>query len=196
MKLKQLIIQGMYRIRNLLFFYGYGKIGSMSCIVKPMRVIGRRKIFIGNHCNILHHARMETISKWKGNQLNGSIDIGDYTSIEQNCHIIAADKLEIGEHTVISAFVYIADCGHSIDNVNESVMEQPLFVKQTKIGAYSFIGIGAKIMPGVIIGDHVVVGAGAIVTKDVPSYTMVVGNPAKIIKKYNLEEKKWECVDK
>lgn len=194
MRLKQYVIQGLYRIRNFLFFHGYGKIGSMSYLVKPMRIIGKRKIFIGNHCAILHHARMETISRWKAEELNGSICIGDYTSIEQNCHIIAADKLEIGDHTVISAFVYIADCGHSIDDTTKSVMEQPLFVKKTKIGAYCFIGIGAKIMPGVEIGDHAVVGAGTVVTKDVPPYTMVVGTPAKIIKKYNLEDKKWESV--
>ena len=196
MNVKQLIIQGLYRTRNVLFFRGYGKLGSMTCVIKPMRIIGKRKIFIGNHCNILNQARIETIQRWKEKEFNGSIHIGDHTSIEQNCHIIAADKLEIGDHTVISAFVYIADCGHSMDNINESVMEQPLFVKRTKIGAYSFIGIGAKIMPGVEIGEHVVVGAGAVVTKDVPPYTMVAGNPAKIIKRYNMEDQKWESVKK
>lgn len=195
MNVKQMLIQGLYRTRNVLFFHGYGKIGSMSCIIKPMRIIGKRKIFVGDHCTILNHARMETISRWKVKQFNGSIHIGNYTSIEQNCHIIAADKLEIGDHTVISAFVYIADCGHSIDDTTKSVMEQPLFVKRTKIGAYCFIGIGAKIMPGVEIGDHAVVGAGTVVTKDVPPYTMVVGSPAKIIKKYNLEDRKWESVN-
>lgn len=181
-------------VRNILFFRGYGKIGTGTYILKPTRVIGKKNIYIGDHCSILHHARMETVSKWKDTIFHGEIRIGNGTSIEQNCHVIAADKLVIGENCVLSSQVYVADCGHSCDTMEGSVMEQPLFVKQTMIGDGCFIGAGAKIMPGVTLGSHVVVGANAVVTKDVPDYTMVAGIPARPIKQYDVIEKKWKRV--
>jgi acetyltransferase-like isoleucine patch superfamily enzyme len=52
----------------------------------------------------------------------------------------------------------------------------------TRIGTHCFIGANALILPGVTVGDHAIVAAGAVVTKDVPSYSIVAGNPAKVIK--------------
>lgn len=187
MNLKRILL----KLRNHIFFGNYGFIGEDSYIVKPMRIIGKKNIFIGNGCSILNGARMETISHWENQSYNGKIVIGDNCSIEQCCHIIAANELAIGSHTVISAFVYIADCGHSYAFSEESIMQNPLEVKKTKIGKNCFIGIGAKIMPGVSLGDHVVVGANAVVTKNVPPNTMVAGIPARIIKKYDTAKKSW-----
>lgn len=188
----QALFEIICKIRNTLFFGKYGKIGKGSYILKPMRIVGAEQIFIGDHCSILHHARMETVRGWQEESFAGKITIGNHTSIEQNCHIIAADELDIGKNCVISSFVYISDCGHECEDMEKGVMENPLFVKRTKIGAACFIGTGAKIMPGVTIGNRVVVGAGAVVTTDVPDDSMVVGMPARIIKKYDAEEKKWK----
>lgn len=60
----------------------------------------------------------------------------------------------------------------------------------TWIGDYCFVGMDAIILPGVCVGSHSVVGAGAVVTKDVPPHTIVAGNPAKIIKE-NIDTKEW-----
>lgn len=182
------------KIRNILLFHGYGNIGSCSYILKPMRIIGKKNIYIGDNCSILHQARIETVSGWEDTSFHGEVRIGNRTSIEQNCHIIAADKLEIGDNCVLSSNVYVADCGHSCDIMEGSVMQQPLFVKKTSIGEGCFIGTGAKIMPGVKLGKYVVVGANAVVTKDVPDYTMVAGVPAAPIKQYDNEAKVWKRI--
>lgn len=182
------------KIRNILFFHGYGKIGRCSYIIKPMRIIGKKNIYIGDDCSVLHHARIETVSRWENMDFHGKIRIGNHTTIEQNCHIIAADELKIGDNCVLSSDVYVADCGHSCDEMEGSVMQKPLFVKKTSIGDGCFIGTGAKIMPGVNIGNYVVVGANAVVTKDIDDYTMVAGVPATPIKKYVKEEKAWKRV--
>lgn len=182
------------KVRNILLFHGYGHIGKATYMLKPMRIVGKKNIYIGDYCSILHHARMETVSGWEKESFHGAIRIGNRTSIEQNCHIIAADELVIGDDCVLSSEVYVADCGHSCDIMEGSVMAQPLFVKKTSIGNGCFIGTGAKIMPGVKMGSHVVVGANAVVVKDVPDHTMVAGVPAKPIKKYDVKEKQWKRI--
>ena len=165
----------------------YGKKGRRSHIIKPMRIIGKRRIFLGDGVGILNGARIETIKQWQGDSCNGMLSIGDRTSIEQNCHIIASKEVTIGHDCVFSAFVYISDCSHQYVP-EQSIMASPLVRQKVKIGNHVFIGIGACIMPGVTIGDNVVIGAKAVVTKDVPEGCMVAGIPAKIIKKWNGKE--------
>lgn len=87
--------------------------------------------------------------------------------------------ISIGKRTIVASRVTILSHKIKIDTVNNKT--SGVFV-DTTIGAYCIIGVGASIMPGVVIGDRVVVGAGAVVTKDVPSNSIVAGNPAKIIK--------------
>jgi acetyltransferase-like isoleucine patch superfamily enzyme len=169
----------------------YGHFGKGSRIIKPMRIINHKHIHIGNNVNILNNARMEAERKWQDKELNGEIIIGDNTSIEQGCHIIAADKLEIGKDCVISSNVYISDCAHEYKDIKTHIMKQPLIIKKTKIGDGVFIGIGAKIMCGVTLGDKCIIGAGAVVTKDVPECCIVTGVPAKIIKSYDGVLDEW-----
>lgn len=59
-----------------------------------------------------------------------------------------------------------------------------------------WLGFGSEILSGVHIGKHSIVAARAVVTKDVPPYTIVAGNPAKIVKQYNFDTKQWEKVQK
>jgi len=85
--------------------------------------------------------------------------------------------IHIGENTLVGGGATIL----SHDHCKRVGNNQP-FLIDTFIGKNCFIAVGAIILPGVKIGDEVIVGAGAVVTKDVPSNTVVVGNPAKIIR--------------
>lgn len=173
------------KLKNDVF---YGNFGHNSKIVKPMRIIGKRFMFIGNNVHILNGARMEAITEYKNQKLYPKLVIGDGTSIEQSCHIIATDELEIGKNCMFSAFVYISDCNH-IYSPDKELNETNLEIKKTRIGDGVFIGIGARILPGVTLGNHCVVGANAVVTHDVPDRAVVAGVPAKIIKYLNEEKK-------
>lgn len=154
----------------------WGGIGENTVVIKPMRIIGKKNMYLGNNVTILNNARMETVGE------NGTLVIGDGTSIEQSVHIIAANHLEIGRDCVMSAQVYISDCNHGY-SPEKRIMDHPLDIKKTTIGNGVFIGIGARIMPGVTLGDHCVVGANAVVTHDVPSGVIVAGVPAREIGK-------------
>ncbi|MCR5624740.1 MAG: acyltransferase [Lachnospiraceae bacterium] len=167
----------------------FGYFHWSSYIIKPMRLIGAKRIKVGKNVSILNNARMECVPV--SNDQKSEILIGDGTSIEQNVHIIAGNRLVIEKNVTISAFVYIADTGHSLDNMEVDVMKQPLEIKKTRIKEGAFIGIGARIMPGVTIGKHAVIGANSVVTKDVGDYTMVAGVPAKVLKVYDRETKEW-----
>lgn len=183
-----------YKILNLLCRIIYGGFGKGSIIINPMRIINPKHIYIGNRVTILNNARMEAERGWQDVKLNGEIIIGDGTSIEQGCHIIASDKLNIGKDCVISANVYISDCAHEYEDITTSIMKQPLIIKKTIIGDSVFIGIGAKIMPGVRLGEYCVIGANSVVTKDIPAFCVATGIPAKIIKRYNVNSCVWEKV--
>lgn len=169
----------------------YGQFGKSSKVVRPMRVLGKKHIYIGDNVHILNGARIEAVSSWHGKVLSPELQIGDGTNMEQGCHIIAASNLRIGRNCCFSAFVYVADCSHQyVPGV--STLSTGLEVKSTSIGDNVFIGIGAKVLPGVKLGDGCVIGANAVVTHDIPPYCVAAGVPAKVIKKYNFDTRKWE----
>ena len=63
--------------------------------------------------------------------------------------------------------------------------------KPVHIGENVWVGAGTVIVPGVTIGKNSVIGAGSVVTKDIPDYSVAVGNPAKVIKRYDINKQKW-----
>ena len=178
------------RMRQFMDNLSYGSFGRDSRIIKPMRILGKRRIYIGNGVTILNLARIETLYAWGDVELKGKLTIGDNTSFEQCCHVIAAKNITIGKGCVFSAFVYISDCSHGY-NPNEGIMESDLNIKPVRIGDHCFVGIGSSILPGVTIGNNVVIGANSVVTKDIPDNSMAVGCPARMIKKYDNEKQEW-----
>lgn len=116
-------------------------------------------------------------------------------SIGSNCyfgafnHITATNKIEIGNNLLTGKFVTITDNSHGktdFDTLQIEPIKRPLHSKgPVIIGNNVWIGDKATILPNVTIGDGAVIAANAVVTKDVPAYCVVAGNPAKIIKKAN-----------
>lgn len=88
---------------------------------------------------------------------------------------------------LLSPNVYITDCDHEYRNVKVPVIDQGIVQKGQKvsIGEDSYIGINAVIVGNVRIGKHCVIGANSIVNKDIPDFSVAVGCPAKVIKRYN-----------
>ncbi len=171
----------------------YGSFDEGSRIYSPKTLIANKKhIFIGKNVFIRKFARIEPITKWHGQVFNPTIIISNGVSFEQNLHLTCANKVEIGEFSTISSFVFITDIDHEYRDISKPVMQQPILVTETIIGKNCFIGTGVKIMAGVHIGEHSVIGANAVVTHDIPPYSVAVGIPAKVIKKFNFETNQWE----
>lgn len=172
----------------------FGKMGHKCVVEKPILTTNLRNVFLDSCIQIRKNSRIETIEQWGAQKFQPTVTIGKNTSIEQNLHLTCAQKIIIGKNVIISAYVMITDIDHSYQEINKNVLKQQLEVKTVYIGDYCFIGMGAKIMPGSKIGRNCVIGANSIVKGEIPAYSVVVGTPAKVIKKYNFETEKWEKV--
>lgn len=106
--------------------------------------------------------------------------------IGQYCFIHSAGGVTIGRGAGLGPFVKIITSFHKEENPFEPVINQDLIMKEVFLGCGCDIGVGAVLLPGVKIGDGAIVGAGSVVTHDVPDYHVVAGNPARILRKREI----------
>jgi acetyltransferase-like isoleucine patch superfamily enzyme len=110
--------------------------------------------------------------------------VGDRCVIGRGSHIVAHHSIEIGEDVFTGPYVYITDQNHSYADVDVPVGRQWPVNSSVRIGAGTWLGTGAVILPGAVIGRNVVVAAGAVVRGKVPDHAVVGGVPAKVIREY------------
>jgi acetyltransferase-like isoleucine patch superfamily enzyme len=112
---------------------------------------------------------------------NSSLLIGEDVFIGKNCNLRVNGKICIGNHVRIAQMVSLIGGQYSFRSKRELICAQPFQVKGVTIGDDVWIGVGAVVLPGVSVGTGAVVGAGTIVTKSVAPYSIVVGNPMRLI---------------
>jgi acetyltransferase-like isoleucine patch superfamily enzyme len=148
----------------------------------------------GRGSKIYHSVRMDTPPYrrfWLGrksvvesycciNNAVGDVTIGDYTRIGIHCTVIG--PVCIGSHVNLAQGITVTALNHNFGDAARRIDEQGVSTKPVVIGDDVWIGANAVILPGVTIGSHCVIAAGAVVTKDVPDYTLAGGVPAKTIK--------------
>lgn len=94
---------------------------------------------------------------------------------------------------MFAGYVHVTDHSHGYEDIDMPISKQPLISKGPVIIEDEYwLGFSCEILSGVHIGRHSIIAARAVVTKDVPPYSIVAGNPARIVKKYNFETNKWE----
>jgi acetyltransferase-like isoleucine patch superfamily enzyme len=114
------------------------------------------------------------------NNAVGDVTIGDHTRVGIHCTVIG--PVCIGDHVNLAQGITVTALNHNYADSSRKIDEQGISTKPVVIGDDVWIGANAVILPGVTIGRHVVVAAGAVVTKDIPDYSLVAGIPAKVIK--------------
>lgn len=123
---------------------------------------------------------------WGGKSERPYLEIGDNCSFGAYNHITCANKMVIGEHCLTGKWVTITDNSHGETDYDSLLLPPAEREITTKgpviIGTNVWIGDKATILPGVTIGDGAVIAASAVVTKDVPAYSVVGGNPARVLK--------------
>lgn len=164
--------------------------GINSNIYYPFIITGKESIDIGENTIILKNSRIQNYTAKNG--LTNKIKIGNNCYIGYNFTILNASIVNIGDNVLIASNVMITSENHGMNpesNINYS--EQPLITKPVEIDSGVWIGQNVCILPGTRIGKKSIIGANSVVTKDVPEYSIAVGSPAKVIKKYDFYKHDW-----
>jgi acetyltransferase-like isoleucine patch superfamily enzyme len=168
----------------------FGAFGAGSVIVPPARVTTPGAIYLGAGVVIHEHAWISVVRALAG--FTPKLTIGDGTQIGRFCHIACVGEIEIAEDVLIAERVFIGDTYHRYDDVTRPVIEQPMAEpRKVSIGRGAHLGVGAIVLPGVTIGEQALVGAGAVVTADVAPRSVVVGNPAAEISRFDDSSDQW-----
>lgn len=122
----------------------------------------------------------------------GDVVIGDRTRVGISGVLIG--PVTIGNDVIIAQNVVISGLNHSYEDITIPVKDQQVTKGEIRIEDEVWIGANAVITAGVRVGKHSVIAAGSVVTKDVPPYSVVMGNPARVVKQFNFATNKWEKV--
>lgn len=150
-----------------------------------MYLKGCSNMSINKRVRVFPHARIECIGK------NSVLEIGENTSIGPNVNITCAGEILIEKGVTISSNVFLTDMDHEYKNIDVPIMEQGNIVNTIVIGENSFIGTGAVILAGTKLGRQCVIGANSVVRGKFNDYTVIAGNPARIIKRYCKSRNEW-----
>lgn len=172
----------------------YGAHGRDTHVIPPARVSRPDRIFLGDGVVIHEHAWLSVVESVSG--VEPTLTVGDRTSIGRFNHIACVGSITIGDDVLTSERVFIGDTYHGYEDPATPIIRQPMaHPEPVVIEDGAFLGIGCCVLLGVTVGAGAYVGAGAVVTTDVPPRTLVVGNPARVVKRYDEETSRWVSVD-
>jgi len=161
----------------------------------PFDIRNAHNITIGKNFTTGFGCRIEAHPHGEKNGKN--IIIGENVEINDYVHIAAAEKVEIGNNVLIASKVFISDLNHGNysgldqDSPLSTPNSRKLSSKPVYIKDNVWLGEGVCVMSGVTIGIGSIIGASSVVTKDIPEFSIAVGSPAVVIKRFDLDTKEW-----
>lgn len=181
------------KIKSIILYpFQFGGFCRSSRIDSPLRLDGKENIVIGDKVLIQKYTWLGALPL-SGEKVE--LQIGDRCVIGHFNHIYATKSIVLEDCVLTADRVYITDNLHQYDNPNVPIILQPIKqISPVRIGEGSWLGENVCVI-GANIGKHCVIGANSVVTHDIPDYSIAVGVPAKVIKKYNFETKVWEKVN-
>ena len=173
-------------------FGAFGE-GSILCF-PPGAIYNEHYIRIGSHTiigpNVSLSAGMAPGQEMVSDPV---VSIGDRTMIGRGSHIVGHFSIEIGDDIQTGPYVYVTDQNHVYTDPDVPVGRQWPVERAVSIGSGSWLGTGVVVLPGARIGRNAVVGAGSVVTGEVPDHAVAVGSPARVVKRY-VPGKGWQEV--
>lgn len=182
--------------RLFVYIYYKHKLGQFfwsSYIGSPLRVDGGKNIYVGKKVSIKYKAWIASTPLT--GEKESKLIFEDGCTIGHFNHIYATKSIILHRDVLTADKVYISDNLHGYKDIFVPIRDQPVIQNGTvEIGEGSWLGENVCVL-GAKIGKHCIIGANSVVTKDIPDYSVAVGVPAKIIKQYDFNEKKWQKVD-
>jgi acetyltransferase-like isoleucine patch superfamily enzyme len=169
-------------------------VGEKIIINPPLRFFNLQEIQLGNRVIIQSNCWLQALPG-DTKEISPKLIIGDYSAIGMDGSISAAKKIVIDEHVIIGRNVFISDHSHEYTDIEKPIMDQGICnIAGVHICKNTWLGQNSVIMPGVTIGRNCVIGANSLVNMDIPDYSIAVGVPARLVKRYNKITKQWEKV--
>lgn len=177
------------KIFAFFFSSSFGGFGGKSRIISPIAIEGAKNIYLGNFVFVAAHTCLAAV------QLTDSdfceLRIGNGCKIGRYNHIYATNSIVLEKNVLTANNVYISDNLHGYDKIDIPILSQPIIQKAPVIiGEGSWLGHNSCII-GAKVGRHCVVGANSVVTRDIPDFSVVVGAPARVIKRFDVDSKLW-----
>jgi acetyltransferase-like isoleucine patch superfamily enzyme len=164
----------------------FAAIGEKSVVYPPALIIGHHLIHLGAGVVVHPGAFLSVVDEHQGRRYDAGLTIGDGVRIGNDVVIACCGRIEIAARVLIADRVFIGDTYHEYRDVERPVLDQGLHdPRPVSIGAGSFLGINSAVLPGTTIGEGAYVGAHAVVVADVPAHTVVVGNPARPVRRWD-----------
>lgn len=162
----------------------FGAFGEGSIICFPVTsLMNERHIEIGENTMIGPHVALSAgMAPGQECLSQPVVRIGDRCLIGRGSGIVGHFSIDIGDDVWTGHHVYITDQNHGYDNVDIPISQQSMPEKPVRIGSGSWLGHGTVVLPGADIGEHVVIGANSVVAGRIPSFSVAVGAPARVVK--------------
>lgn len=171
---------------------GLASLADSALLARPLRLVNAHCISIGERSIIGRNTLLQPITGYLEQTFTPTLIIGNDCYVGPDCQFHCVNRIEVAEGCVLSDQVYVSDVGHGMDPRQDLIMDQPVSSKgPVTLGAHSFVGFGAVLLSGVALGERAVVGARSVVTRSVPAFTMVAGNPARPIARFDPEAGEW-----
>jgi acetyltransferase-like isoleucine patch superfamily enzyme len=170
-------------IRRKIIKYLFGYHNKTNCTFPNSTRLGlfvtieqdkENSIVIGENCSFRDFVQIKA--------KEGFIHIGNNVNINNYCTLIGSGGLKIGNNVFLAAQTMILAFNHSYHDTTIPMNQQGKTMKGIEIGDDVWFGAGSKVLDGVKIGEGSIIGANAVVTKNIPPYSIAVGVPAKVIK--------------
>jgi acetyltransferase-like isoleucine patch superfamily enzyme len=170
----------------------FAAFGAGSIIHPPAAVSCPHRIRIGRDVVVFPRCWLSVVDEDHGTRYEPELVIGDGTQLGHDFVVACIGSVTIGREVLTADRVFIGDTYHDYRDPTRSVKAQPMVPPDpVVIGDGAFLGINSVVLPGVHVGEGACVGAGAVVTRDVPARTLVVGNPARVVRRWDPEAGEW-----
>lgn len=177
------------RLFRLLHARRFGHFGRGTLVLAPIAVEGAERIHLGSEVYVAHHTCLAATPHTGSSDCR--LEIGDGSRIGRFNHIYATRRVVLGAKVLTANNVYISDNLHGYRDPGTAVLDQPVQqIGDVEIGDGSWLGHNVCVL-GAKIGRHCVVGANAVVTRDLPDFSIATGAPAVIIRRYDADSATW-----
>jgi acetyltransferase-like isoleucine patch superfamily enzyme len=178
----RLTVRARNKLFSLLAAGSFDSFGARSVVQLPVRLQGEERMAIGNGVFVGAGCWLQVL---EGESDGVALRLEDDVAIAGYCVLSAAKSIRLGRHVSLARNVYIADHSHAYDDPERPMSEQGVTqVEPVVVEDGAWLGENVVVLPGVRIGRGSVVAANSVVAKDVPDFSLAIGSPARVVRRF------------